>query len=203
MSTNTSALTVGILIFDGVEVLDFAGPFEVFSVTRALGGTNDEAKLFTPVIIAEEQRIVHATGDLLIEPHYTITKHPPLDLVVIPGGQGTTQLQDHQPILDWIRGQSETVALTTSVCTGSLLLAHAGLLAGKAATTHWGSIKRMRDAFPDVTVEENVRFVDQGNVITSAGISAGIDMALSVVARLHGVETAWQTARTMEYDWRP
>jgi transcriptional regulator GlxA family with amidase domain len=194
---------VGILIFDGVEVLDFAGPFEVFSVTRSLEGNGDVRKLYAPLTIAEERRTVRATGDLLIEPHHTIEDHPPLDLTVIPGGQGTRALQTHEPVLNWIRQQSERVARTTSVCTGALLLGFAGLLEGKSATTHWGSIERMREAFPNVDVQENVRFVDEGRIVTSAGISAGIDMALSVVSTQHGIDVARQTARYMEYDWRP
>lgn len=196
-------MTVGILVFDGVEVLDFAGPFEVFSVARALNSTSDDGKLFVPLILAEESRIVHSTGDLQIQPHHTINDHPPLDMILIPGGAGTRTLQDHEPVLAWIRTQSKIVSRTTSVCTGSLVLARTGLLDGKAATTHWGAIDMMRETFPTVTVEENVRFVDQGNIMTSAGVSAGIDMALWIVSDLHGADVARQTARTMEYDWQP
>lgn len=199
----TQPATVGILIFDGVEVLDFAGPFEVFSVTRRLGEFTDEARLFQPLIIAEHAETVRATGGLLIQPHHTIADHPRLDIVVIPGGMGTRPLQTHQPVLDWIAAQSSRVNITASVCTGALLLGFAGLLRDKAATTHWGSIERMREAFPDTTVVERTRYVDEGAIITSAGISAGIDMSLALVARLHGSEIAWQTARHMEYDWRP
>jgi transcriptional regulator GlxA family with amidase domain len=203
MTQDHTPLIVGILVFDGVEVLDFAGPFEVFSVTRQLRESPTTARLFQPVIIAEDQRTIRTTGDLLITPHYTIHNHPKLDMFVIPGGAGTRILQDHSPILDWIREQSGQVSLSTSVCTGALLLAFAGLLDGKEATTHWGSIERMREAFPTITVREHVRFVDQGDIVTSAGVSAGIDMALSIVTRLFGEETARQTAKDMEYDWRP
>ena len=203
MSNPVTQQTVGILIFDGVEVLDFAGPFEVFSVTRSLGEFSDETKLYSPLIVAEEQRIIRATGNLLIEPHHTIHNHPPLDLILIPGGFGTRALQSHDPILDWIRQQSATVSLTTSVCTGSFLLASAGLLEGKSATTHWGSIERMREVFPGIAVQDGVRFVDEETIVTSAGVSAGIDMALSVVAKQHGEPVAWQSARHMEYEWRP
>ena len=203
MSSQPTPQTVGILIFDGVEVLDFAGPFEVFSVTRSLGEFTDETKLYMPLIIAEEQRIIRATGNLLIEPHHTIHDHPKLDLILIPGGHGTRQLQTHEPVLDWIRQQSETVSLTTSVCTGSFLLASAGLLQGKSATTHWGSIDRLRELFPEIVVRDNVRYVDEETIVTSAGVSAGIDMALSVVAKRHGEPVARQSARHMEYDWRP
>jgi transcriptional regulator GlxA family with amidase domain len=192
--------TVGILVFDGVEVLDFAGPFEVFSVARKPG---DDTKLFTPLIIAEEARTIGTTGNLLIEPHHTIDDHPGLDIVVVPGGMGTRALQTHQPVLSWIREQSARTPLMTSVCTGAVLYAFAGLLDGKSATTHWGSIERMREAFPTIDVQENVRYVDQGNIVTSAGISAGIDMSLAIVERLHGHDVAKHTARHMEYDWRP
>jgi transcriptional regulator GlxA family with amidase domain len=203
VSSDGAPRTVGILIFDGVEVLDFAGPFEVFSVTRSLGERAEGGRLFTPLTIAEEPRTVHATGNLLIEPHHTIGDHPDLDILVVPGGFGTRALQTLEPVLNWIREQSERASLTTSVCTGAVVLAYAGLLDGKEATTHWGSIERMRESFPGITVRENVRYVDQGNVITSAGISAGIDMSLAVVTRLHGLDVARQTARYMEYDWRP
>jgi transcriptional regulator GlxA family with amidase domain len=191
--------TVGVLVFDDVEVLDFAGPFEVFSVARAAGEAPDSPVLFRPLIIAEQQRLISARGNLQIQPHYTIENHPPLDILVVPGGQGSRRERLNGRLLDWIAAQDRQTELTTSVCTGAFLLAERGLLDGRRATTHWASINWMREQYPAVTLLEDARYVDEGHVITSAGISAGIDMALHVVARLHGDDTAAWTARRMEY----
>ena len=193
--------TVGILIFDDVEVLDFCGPFEVFSVARPAGRNEDEARLFDVATIAEESRVVRCRGGLLVRPHHTIADHPPLDLLVVPGGQGTRRERANARLLDWIAAQAGRAELTTSVCTGAFLLAERGLLDGRRATTHWASVGWMRGAYPAVTMLEDARVVDEGPVITSAGVSAGIDMALHVVARLHGEEAAAWTARWMEYEW--
>ncbi len=195
--------TVGILIFDDVEVLDLCGPFEVFSVARPVGSNNDEARLFDAVTIGETARTVSARHGLRVEPAHTIHNHPPLDILVVPGGRGTRKEMYNGALLAWTRAQDNRTELTTSVCTGAFLLAEAGLLGGKRATTHWGSVPFMRATYPDVTVEENVRFVDEGRVVTSAGISAGIDMSLHIIARLHGADVAAWTARRMEYRWDP
>lgn len=194
--------TVGILIFDQVEVLDFCGPFEVFASARPLGTTGDDERYFSAITIAEEQRIIQCRGGLQVKPHYTIDDHPPLDIVVVPGGQGTRRERHNARLLDWIEAQNEQVELMTSVCTGSFLLAERGLLDGKRATTHWASIDWMRDTYPQVSLLKAIRWVDEGHIVTSAGVSAGIDMALHLVARLHGFDVATATARNMEYDWR-
>ena len=152
------------------------------------------------VTIAEKNEIVSCRGGLLVQPHHTIADHPPLDIIVIPGGKGTRREIDNPVVLDWIAAQAAKIELTTSVCTGAFLLAKVGLLDGKAATTHWGSIQWMRDYFPKVDIRDDARFVDQGSVVTSAGVSAGIDMSLHVIGRLYGQETAEWTARHMEYD---
>ncbi|HYH10798.1 MAG TPA: DJ-1/PfpI family protein [Thermomicrobiales bacterium] len=195
--------TVGILLFDDVEVLDAFGPYEVFNVARTGGPDDGETKLFHVVTIAESSAPVRARGDLIVQPHFTIDDHPPLDILVVPGGFGTRAAVHNTTLLDWLREQTERVDLRTSVCTGAFLYAEIGLLDGRSATTHWGSIERMRDSYPSIDVQEEVRFVEHDTVITSAGISAGIDMALHVVARLHGLDAARTTARYMEYDWRP
>jgi transcriptional regulator GlxA family with amidase domain len=196
-------MTIGILIFDEVEVLDFCGPFEVFASATAAGESpRDERRLFRVLTIAEENRIVRARGGLLIQPHHTISDHPPLDILVVPGGFGTRRELSNPVVLDWIAAQDRQTRLTTSVCTGAFLLAANGLLDGKRATTHWASIEWLREHFPAIDVRANERVVDEGHIITSAGVSAGIDMALHVVARLHGQEVAAETARGMEYDWK-
>src|SRR5713101_4066983 len=135
--------TVGILIFDDVEVLDFCGPFEVFSVARPIGENSNETRLFTVVTIAEEDRIITCRGGLLVKPHVTIENHPPLDILVIPGGQGTRHERHNLRLLDWIMQQDQRTKLTTSVCTGAFLLAESGLLDDHSATTHWGSVEWM------------------------------------------------------------
>jgi transcriptional regulator GlxA family with amidase domain len=197
--------TVGIFIFDDVEVLDCCGPFEVFSVARKPDADNDETdRLFTPLAIAERPEVVACVGGLRLQPQATFTDHPPLDILIVPGGRGARLTQLHnRAALDWIAAQASRVEIAASVCTGAYLLAEIGLLDGKAATTHWSSIERLRQSYPRVTVREDVRCVDEGHIVTSAGISAGIDMSLHLVARLHGDKTARWTARRMEYNWRP
>ncbi|HVX29387.1 MAG TPA: DJ-1/PfpI family protein, partial [Nitrolancea sp.] len=151
----------------------------------------------------EENRVIKCIGGLLVQPHHTIDDHPPLDILVVPGGQGTRTQRLNARLLDWIAAQRQAIELTTSVCTGAFLLAERGILDGKRATTHWASVDWMRETYPSVTMLADERVVDEGSVITSAGVSAGIDMALHVVARLHGAGAAAWTARRMEYDYRP
>ena len=193
---------VGILIFPDVEILDFCGPFEVFASTTLPAQTDGdpETRLFEVFTIAERSELVACRGGLLVQPNHTLDDHPPLDLVVIPGGYGTRREQENPVILDWIARQRRTGALTTSVCTGSFLLGAAGLLDGLRATTHWTAIDGMRMNLPTTEVLSDARVVDEGEIITSARVSAGIDMALHVVRRLHGDEVARRTARDMEYD---
>ncbi len=196
--------TVGILIFDDVEVLDFAGPFEVFATTQQPGqdAQDGTARPFRVFTIAERADIVRCRGGLLVQPHYTIENHPPLDILVVPGGWGTRREASNNTLLDWIAAQDRATQLTASVCTGAFLLATRGLLDGREATTHWASIDRLRQTHPAVTVRDDQRYIDTGHIITSAGVSAGIDMALRIVARLLGEETARDTAHEMEYERR-
>lgn len=192
---------VGILVFPDVEVLDFCGPFEVFSVTRLdEARRREEPSPFEVVLVAEAEGVVRATGGLRVVPDHTIDACPPLDVLVVPGGWGTRREISNRRLLDWIAARAREVETLTSVCTGSMLLGHAGLLHGRRATTHWRSLDWMRTSFPTVTVEHDLHVVED-TVITSAGISAGIDMALRVVERYHGREVAEATARNMEYAW--
>ena len=202
----THQRTVGILIFDEVEVLDFCGPFEVFSSAYLPDGAGEDEearRLFDVRVVAEQPRIVSARGGLRVEPHHGIDDCPPLDVLLVPGGFGTRALMDNRRVLDWIAAQNGRVETMTSVCTGAFLLGRAGILDGFRATTHWESISRMRSLFPAVSVLDDLRVVDEGRIVTSAGVSAGIDMALHLVGRWHGSEVAEATARDMEYDWRP
>ena len=195
--------TVGILIFDDVEVLDFCGPFEVLASARSIGSEGDDGRLYRVLTIAERPETVRCRGDLLVQPHHTIVDHPPLNILVVPGGRGTRRERQNRTLLDWIAAQDTQTSLTTSVCTGSFLLAAAGLLDGRRATTHWASIDWLREHHPAVDVRADERVVDEGHLVTSAGVSAGIDMALHLLERLHGRDVAEETARGMEYDWRP
>jgi transcriptional regulator GlxA family with amidase domain len=191
---------VGILIFPNVEVLDFCGPFEVFSVTRLNeDARREELSPFEVLLVAERMDTVVATGGLKVVPDVTIDTCPALDILVVPGGWGTRTEVDNQRLIDWIGERGRSVETLTSVCTGSMLLGQAKLLDGRRATTHWRSLSRMRDAFPAVTVEEKLHVVEDGHVVTSAGISAGIDMALRIVIRYFGEAVGRATARNMEY----
>jgi transcriptional regulator GlxA family with amidase domain len=195
---------VGILIFPQVEVLDFCGPFEVFSVTRLNeSARREESSPFEVLLVAETTAPVTATGGLRVIADVTLDACPPLDVLVVPGGWGTRSEIKNARLLAWIKERGRAAETLTSVCTGSMLLGQAGLLDGRHATTHWRSLPWMREAFPAVTVEEKLHVVEDGNVLTSAGISAGIDMALRLVARYYGDEIARNTARHMEYRYVP
>jgi len=193
---------VGIILFENIEVLDFCGPFEVFSVTRLNEEKRrEELSPFEVLLVAENPDPVTATGDMKVIPHYTFENCPHLDILVVPGGWGTRRELNNPVMLDWLRARAVEVETLTAVCTGSMLLGFAGLLNGLHATTHWRSLDWMRDSFPSVTVEYEQHVVEDGRVLTSAGISAGIDMALKVVARYFGEDRARATARYMEYPY--
>jgi transcriptional regulator GlxA family with amidase domain len=193
---------VGILIFDEVEVLDFAGPFEVFSRTRLVAGVESrrsaESAPFNVFTVARSEDPITATGGLRIVPQFSWASAPRIEILVVPGGFGTRALLNDRPTLEWIRSVSGTGSLVTSVCTGALVLAQAGLLCGSRATTHWGAYDLLASLDSTITVERGVRAVHD-TVITSAGVSAGIDMAFDVVERLCGAEVAQETADYMEY----
>ncbi|HSK76747.1 MAG TPA: DJ-1/PfpI family protein [Thermoanaerobaculia bacterium] len=194
--------SVGILIFDNVEVLDFAGPFEVFSRTRLTPGIesrrSEESAPFDVFTVAKSKEPVTATGGLVVVPRYGFADAPPIDLLVVPGGFGTRVLLQDEETLEWIRNTAMAARQVTSVCTGSLLLGTAGLLEGRRATTHWASLDLLDSLGAGVTVERTLRVVDDG-VITSAGVASGIDMAFYVVERLFGREVADETAKYIEY----
>lgn len=190
----TQTRNVAILLFDDAEVLDFCGPFEVFSVAA-----RGEPPHFHVYTVAEKSGPITARNGLSINPHHTLPDSPPADLLLIPGGMGTRK-EMHNPILiDWIKQSAARAELVLSVCTGALLLAQAGLLDGLAATTHHGALDLLRQVAPRTTVHSDQRFVDNGKVVTSAGVAAGIDMSLYVVERLLGTDHARQTAQHIEY----
>lgn len=188
--------TVGILLFDDVEVLDFAGPFEVFSVC----GKRRQLDLFDVVTISERGQTIAARNGLLVQPSHSLASCPPLDIALIPGGFGTRREMKNAVILEWVAQQGRSAELLLSVCTGSLILGTAGQLNGLGATTHFMAFPELRAAAPDAVVHEGARMVDNGHVVCSSGVSAGIDMSLQIVARLHGDDIARETARYMEYE---
>jgi transcriptional regulator GlxA family with amidase domain len=194
-------LNVGILLFDQVEVLDFAGPFEVFSRTRLVPGlesrrSEDSAPFFV-FTVAASRAPINATAGLQVLPRYAFADAPPIDILVVPGGFGTRALLADAGALDWIRNAAKGARLVTSVCTGSLLLAKAGLLADRRATTHWGALDLL-ESLGGVRVDREKRVVDDG-VVTSAGVASGIDMAFYVVETLFGRAVAQETAHYIEY----
>lgn len=194
-------MNVGIYIYDNAEALDFAGPFEVFTTaSRVHARQNPGASLFDVCLIAEREGLIHARAGFHVQPHYTIERHPPLNVLIVPGGIHTPEL-DKPSVIEWIRKTANSIQLTASVCTGAFLLAGAGILHGKSCTTHWEDIPDLRAMFPSLDVKEDVPWVDNGSIVTSAGISAGIEMSLHLVAKLAGRELAVKTARQMQYTW--
>jgi len=190
------------VLFDDIEVLDFCGPFEVFSVTRLTEENRREQPCpFEVVLVAETPGLVTSTGGMKVLPDHTFQNCPHLDVVVVPGGWGTRRELSNPIMLDWLRARAPEADIMTSVCTGSMVLGFAGLLDGLHATTHWRSLDWMRDSFPSVTVAYDKHFVKDGRVFTSAGISAGIDMSLRVVAHYFGDSVARASARHMEYPY--
>ena len=190
---------VGIMLFEKAELLDFAGPYEAFSSARYEDGT----KCFNTFSVGQSKGTIASNNGLSCGVEYDFDDAPEIDILVVPGGQGTRTEINNPVAIDWIKQVAENAELMTSVCTGSFLMAQAGLLDGKRATTHWGSIERMREVFPNTEVLERVRFVDDGFVVSSAGVSAGIDMSLHVIERLCGHAAAASSARLMEYDYWP
>lgn len=194
---------VGIYIYDQVEILDFAGPFEVFHTASRvwLRDHPDQEMPFTVFTISVEDRPVRARGELKVLAHFTLFNHPDLDVLVIPGGVTAVE-QERGELLDWIKKQAGQTEVLASVCTGAFLLAEAGVVKDQPVTTHWEDIQPLREAFPQLKVVDDERYVDTGDIITSAGISAGIDMSLHLVARLMGDDLAGKTARQMDYRWQ-
>jgi transcriptional regulator GlxA family with amidase domain len=186
---------VAILIFDDVEVLDFAGPFEVFAKTDELRG-HDTFHTFT---FAEAPGSVRARNGLKVIADFTLENCPPPHVLVVPGGIGSRALLKKPALLEWIRAKARTAEIVMSVCTGALVLAKAGLLDGLRITTHHQALDLLRELAPSATVDPSQRFRDNGKIITSAGISAGIDSSLHVVSRLLDPAAAEATARQMEY----
>jgi transcriptional regulator GlxA family with amidase domain len=189
-------LKVGIFLFNEVEVLDFAGPFEVFSLASI-----DNEKLCKVITIGETGEMISARNGLKVLPQANFKEAPPLDILIIPGGYGAEEIEiKNKTVIDWIREQKNHVKILASVCTGAFLLAEGGILDHKKATTHWMDIERLAREYPKIGVITNSKFVDEGEIITAGGISAGINMSFHIIQRLFGADAAKSTAKRMEYD---
>ena len=190
---------IGILLFDGVEELDAVGPWEVLS-TWTQQHPDDGWNAF---FLSRDGCPVRAAKTLVLGAHHSIDDAPALDVLLHPGGPGTRPMLHDAGHLDWVRQQRGTVPLMTSVCSGSLVYAAAGLLVGRRATTHWASLNTLSELDPTIVTDVRSRFVDDGDLITSAGVSAGIDLALHLVARLVGAKRAREVRREIQYDPQP
>ncbi|MEO7414998.1 MAG: DJ-1/PfpI family protein [Opitutaceae bacterium] len=186
---------VAVFIFDEVEVLDFAGPFEVFSVADGLQG----GETFHVFTFAETPGTVRARHGLKVVPTYTLENCAAPDVLIIPGGVGTRPLLAKPALLEWLRVKTKRAEIVMSVCTGALVLAKAGLLDGLRITTHHHAVGLLAELAPRATIDATARFHDNGKIVTAAGISAGIDASLHVIARLLGEPAATATAAQMEY----
>jgi transcriptional regulator GlxA family with amidase domain len=192
-------VVIGVALFEGAEELDWAGPWEVLAAW-AEQWPDDGVRVFT---LGRETGPITCAKGLRVLPDETWETAPPLDVLVYPGGRGTRKELADEVVLEWIRGLASNGTLMTSVCTGSLVLAAAGLLDGKPATTHWGSLELLPTLGKEIEVRPEDRFVDTGDVITAAGVSAGIDMALHLVSRLRSPERAREVRRYIQYDPEP
>jgi transcriptional regulator GlxA family with amidase domain len=189
--------TYGLLVFDGAEELDFVGPWEVFTGSAMLRDRGDCAFL-----VAERPDPVRCAKGMRVLPDYTLADHPALDVLLVPGGQGTRREVSNPPVIDWIKSVSATAVWTTSVCTGALLLHEAGPARGRRVATHF-AFEDALAARGDITVVRDARYVVDGNLVTSQGVSAGIDMALWLIGRLHGREHARTVRRYIQYEPAP
>lgn len=194
--------SVGILIFNQIEVLDFCGPFEVLSVTRLDETQRQETDSpFEIVLIAQTNQPITTTGGMRVLPDYTLETCPLLDILIVPGGWGTRKEMYNDTLIDWLTQQAPYLEILASVCTGALLLGQAGLLQHKEATTHWKSLNWMQTLFPDTTVRSDQHVMQDGKLFTSAGISAGIDMSFRLITYYFGETVARATAQYMEYSF--
>lgn len=189
---------VGLFLFDDVELLDFAGPYEVFSVTSELS----DYSLFRVFSVSEDGETVRTVNGLKVVPDFAFDNHPEIDILIIPGGVGTKKEMEKSAIVEWIRWNHDRAKMTVSICSGARILARMGLLDGLEVTTHHEVFDDIHRIAPSVRLKPSARFIDSGRILTAGGISAGIDVAFHIVRKLHGDEVADRTARYMEYgDW--
>ncbi|MDV7104647.1 DJ-1/PfpI family protein [Vibrio sp. TH_r3] len=189
-------MNIGIYIYKDAEVLDFSGPFEVFSTAKRLA-THD----WNVFLVAETAEPVSARGGFKVLPHYSFENHPCIDVLVVVGGVHIEEMNKPQ-VLNWLTSVDQKANRVVSVCTGVFLLANAGLIDGLSVTTHWEDIPDLIESFPNLDVIDDKRWVDCEKYTTSGGISAGIDMSLHMVSLLHSLSLAKTVARQMEYHWQ-
>ncbi len=190
-------MNIAIYLYDQAEVLDFSGPFEVFSTAARI---DESGQPFSVFLIGETGKTVTARGGFSVTPAFGFHDHPHIDLLIVAGGVHTEEIKKPQ-VLNWIAGTAKKASIAASVCTGAFLLAEAGVLTNQNVTTHWQDIPDLKKNHPRLHVHADRRWMDEGHIVTSAGISAGIDMSLHLVSRLQSTELAERTARQMEFDW--
>jgi len=190
-------VNIGIYIYNQAEVLDFSGPFEVFATASRVC---EDSNPFDVFLLGETGDAVIARAGYTVIPNFGFHNHPKIDVIIVAGGVHTAEM-DKPQVIEWISRQSQEASLVASVCTGAFLLAKAGVLETQEVTTHWEDVADLKRMFPRLNVIENVRWVDTGNLVTSGGISAGIDMSLHLVRKLHSQTLADKTARQMEFAW--
>lgn len=196
--------TVGIVLFDGAEELDWVGPFEVFTMAAEASGESGPAARLRVVLVSERGGVVRGAKGLRNEVDASFAEAPRFDVLLIPGGMGTRTELANPKMLDFLRKQASDAVWVTSVCTGSAVLEAAGLTTGKRITTHWGYLPTLRETAGEGSeVLENVRYVRDGQLVTAAGVSAGIDMALWLVGEIYSPAHARLTQKVMEYDPAP
>lgn len=201
---NSETFTIGLVLFEQAEELDWVGPFEVFMMAQQTAAEDERAAGIRVVLMSESGAVVRGAKGLRVEVDSSFEDAPALDVLLIPGGIGTRREMENEVMLDFLRRRALEVEWLTSVCTGSAVLEKAGLTKGKRITTHWGYVSALRESAGEETIVlEKVRYVRDGNLVTSAGVSAGIDMSLWLVGQLFGVEHARKTQRAMEYDPAP
>ena len=190
-------MKIAIYIYDQAEVLDFSGPFEVFSTASRVCQDGNPFDVF---LVSEAGKAITARAGYRVIPDYGFHNHPPIDVLVVAGGVQREEIEKPE-VIAWLSDQGKKTSIMASVCTGIFLLAKAGVVQEQKVTTHWEDIGDLRTMFPRLKVVENVRWVDEGNVVSSGGISAGIDMSLHLVSKLHSLVLAEATARQMDFSW--
>ena len=203
MSSDATQRKIGLVLFDDAEELDFVGPFEVFTMANEVFGHLGETARHEVLLISESGKPVRCAKGMEVTATHSFADAPQLDILLIPGGNGTRREEKHQPMLDFLTQQAAGAEWVTSVCTGSLVLGAAGLTKDKRVTTHWAFIPDLKGRGYAGDVLEAIRYVRDGNLVTSAGVSAGIDMALWLTGQLYGADHARLTQKAMEYDPAP
>lgn len=194
-------MNIAIYIYDNAEVLDFSGPFEVFSTAQRLSQQLYKVDIFNVFLIAQSAKVITARAGYQVLPTYTFSDHPDIDVLIVVGGVHHEEM-NKPAVIQWIKQQATQAKIVASVCTGAFLLAQAQVISQHQVTTHWEDIADLKAQFPSLTVLENIRWVQDGNIMSSAGISAGIDMSLQLVTLLQDQTLAIATARKMDYHWQ-